>query len=177
MHRRELLALLGAGATASLLTPLSASERLELGRSLHRQLDRLPLALTAHERAIVARIADLVLPRTDTPGALDVGVPAFVDALMAGWYSDQERAEFQKGLADLDRRAGTSGFLEATPAGQVELLESVDGRSGPAGSAEAAFTTLKALTIYGYFTSERVQKDVMKTAIIPGRFDGCVPRR
>jgi len=175
MHRRELLALIGAGATASLLSPLSATERFDLGRSLHRRLAELPRTLTSADRALVARIADLVIPRTDTPGAIDVGVPAFVDALMGGWYSDQERADFQKGLADLDRRAGGAGFVAQPEAAQIGLLESLDGKSGPKGSAEDAFARLKQLTIYGYFTSERVQKEVLETVIIPGRFDGCIP--
>jgi hypothetical protein len=34
--------------------------------------------------------------------------------------------------------------------------------------------TIKSLTLYGYFTSELVQTEVLKTVIRPGRFDGCV---
>mgnify|MGYP000002849333 FL=1 len=37
------------------------------------------------ELALVSRISDLLLPRTDTPGALDVNVPGFIDGLMAEW--------------------------------------------------------------------------------------------
>jgi hypothetical protein len=44
---------------------------------------------------------------------------------------------------------------------------------GERGSAEAEFGRLKSLVIYGYFTSERVVKDVTRNPIIPGRFDGC----
>jgi len=58
---------------------------------------------------------------------------------------------------------------------QTALLESLDGASGPAGSAEDAFATLKDLTVYGYFTSELVMKDVLRHPVIPGRHDGCVP--
>jgi hypothetical protein len=46
---------------------------------------------------------------------------------------------------------------------------------GAEGSAEDAFATLKDLTIYGYFTSEVVMKDVSHHEVIPGRFDGCIP--
>ena len=175
MDRRELLALIGAGVSTSLLAPLSASERFDAGRAIHDGLETHLPALSAAEMAQVTRIADLVVPATDTPGALDVQVPAFIDRMMATWYSAPERTDFTTGLAALDRRAGSGGFVAQSEAAQVALLKTLDGKPGPKGSAEAAFTTLKGLTIYGYFTSERVQKEVLKTVIIPGRFDGCIP--
>ena len=175
MDRRELLALIGAGVSTSLLAPLSASEHFDVGRAIHDRLETHLAALSAAEGALVTKIADLVMPATDTPGALDVQVPAFIDRMMATWCSASERAEFTTGLAALDRRAGPAGFVAQPEAAQVALLKALDGKPGPKGSAEAAFATLKGLTIYGYFTSERVQKEVLKTVIIPGRFDGCIP--
>jgi hypothetical protein len=38
-----------------------------------------------------------------------------------------------------------------------------------------AYARLKRLVVHGYFTSERVQKEVLKTEIMPGRFEGNVP--
>lgn len=172
MNRRDLLALMGTTVTASFLSPLSATERLDLGVRLQYDLGG-PSSLGTGTREVVSRVADLVLPRTDTPGALDVRVPEFVDLLMTKWYTPAERADFEKGLADLDQRAG--GFVGKPEAAQVALLTTLDGKKGPKGSAEEAFGTLKWLTLYGYFTSERVQREVLKTVIMPGRFDGCVP--
>ena len=172
MNRRELLALIGTSVTASLLQPLSATERLALGAQMHRNLGT-GTALGAQYQEMVARIADLVLPRTDTPGALDVRVPQFVDLLMTNWYSPAERTDFEAGLTALDQRAG--GFIAKPEPDQIAFLETLDGQKGPKGSAEEAFGTLKWLTVYGYFTSEQVQQEVLKTVIIPGRFDGCVP--
>src|SRR4051812_3904635 len=39
------------------------------------------LHLRPEQSAIVSAVADRILPRTDTPGAVDVGVPAFIDLL------------------------------------------------------------------------------------------------
>lgn len=174
MHRRDLIALLGTGATASLLSPLSASERFDLGQTIHASLDQRRGVLDRAELALVTRIADLILPRTDTPGASDVGVPAFIDAMLAGWYSDGERADFRRGLAAIDRLAGGDGFLRHDEVAQNQTLERLDGREGAAGSAEAAFRTVKSLTLHGYFTSETIRKRVLGATVIPGRFDGCV---
>ena len=180
MHRRDVITLLGMSADASLLQPLSATERETVGRSIHDALIRDPAKPPSHAPALsatVARVADLVMPRSDTPGALDVRVPEFVDLLMTKWYSAAERGDFEKGMADFERRAGTGGFVAQAEAAQISFLKTLDGKKGPKGSAEVSFGTLKWLTTYGYFTSERVQRDVLKTVIMPGRFDGCVPVR
>ncbi len=34
---------------------------------------------------------------------------------------------------------------------------------------------LKGLVIHGYFTSERVSKDVLHVEVMPGRFEGSAP--
>ncbi len=172
MNRRDLLALMGTSVTASFLQPLSATERLDLGARLQLEIGTAS-SLSAGSREVVARVADLVLPRTETPGALDVRVPEFVDLLMTKWYSATERADFEKGITDLDKRAG--GFVAKPEAAQVAFLTTLDGQKGAKGTAEDAFSTLKWLTIYGYFTSRQVQREVLKTVIMPGRFDGCVP--
>ncbi len=178
MHRRDVLTLLGMSAGASMLQTLSATEREAVGRSIHADLASDPPAAPALAPALAAtaaRVADLVMPRTDTPGALDVRVPEFVELLMTKWYSPAERSEFEKGMADFERRAGAGGFVALPEAAQVAFLKTLDGTKGSKGTAEDAFGTLKWLTVYGYFTSERVQREVLKTVIMPGRFDGCVP--
>ncbi len=175
MHRRDLVALLGVGTTASLLSPLSATERLELGRLVHARAGQTPVVFTPAERDLVTRVADLVLPRTDTPGALDVEVPRFIEAMLAGWYSPEERADFRQGLAAIDRLAGAGGFGTRSEGDQVALLRTLDGQPSPKGSATGTFRTLKSLTVHGYFTSELVQTRVLTHPVIPGRFDGCVP--
>jgi len=41
-----------------------------------------PSILTASQRAIVSGVIDVMIPRTDTPGAVDVGVPGFIDLML-----------------------------------------------------------------------------------------------
>ena len=43
-----------------------------------------PRFLSASQFGTVTTIAERILPRTDTPGALDVGVPAFIDLMFGG---------------------------------------------------------------------------------------------
>jgi glucoside 3-dehydrogenase (cytochrome c) hitch-hiker subunit len=178
MDRRHLLQLLGAAATLPFV-PRDAEAALAFGGRAHASAAGRPLqVLTPDQDAVVTLVAEMIIPRTDTPGATDVEVTRFIDLLLAEWYPDEEREQYLAGLADLDRRARESrgsGFVDLDEAARAGLLASLDQADGPAGGAERFFTRTKSLTIYGYFTSQRVMEDVLRTPVIPGRFDGCVP--
>lgn len=173
MQRRDLLRILGSGALLPFV-PRSAEGAIQFARAAHRASAGTALEfLTPDQAELVGTLADLIIPRTDTPGATDVGVTGFVDHLLAAWYHDDERKNFVAGLAEIDRRAGGK-FTTLSPAEQVKFLETIDGLEGRSGTAEGEFKHLKSLTLYGYFTSEKVVKEVTKEPLIPGRFDGCV---
>jgi hypothetical protein len=179
MNRREVLRLLGGVAALPMLTPLSPEGLWELGRATHARLAvRAGRTLDPKQLETVSRIAELILPETDTPGAISVRVPEFIDLILTEWDTAPERKQFLAGLADLDarsRRRSGRFFLDLKGSEQESLLESLDGVKGADGSAEKAFEILKGLTIYGYFTSEVVMKEVTREPVIPGRFDGCIP--
>lgn len=179
MQRRDLLRLLGAVAATPALAGLNPEQLLALGRETHaRAGGRGVNGLSQVAGETIALLAELLLPETDTPGAAKVGVPAFIFQMMAEWQTDTERQGVLDGLDDLDRRSRQSGggsFAGLAPEAQVALLKTIDGTKGQAGSAEYAWSTIKDLAVYGYFTSETVQKEVLRVQIIPGRFDGCIP--
>ena len=180
MNRRDVLRMLSGAAVAPVLVPLSPQARLSLGCGLHARLSDHPSTrvLAGPQHDLVARIAEIIIPETDTPGAGTARVADFIDMLLAEWMTPAERDQVLAGLAQIDARSRAQNgavFLERSPADQVALLESLDGVRGQAGSAEEAFRRLKELTVYGYFTSEVVVTQVLQAPLIPGRFDGCVP--
>ncbi|MFN8652201.1 MAG: gluconate 2-dehydrogenase subunit 3 family protein [Gemmatimonadales bacterium] len=176
MHRRDLLRFLGSTALLPFV-PRSADRAFAFGQAVHRASAATALEyLTPAEAELVTTIADLILPRTETPGASDVGVTPFIDHLLAHWYKPEDSGAFRAGLAAIDQKAG-GRFTALDAARQATLLASLDQVKGDRGSAEAEFGRLKSLVIYGYFTSELVVKTVTKDPIIPGKFEGCVPAR
>jgi hypothetical protein len=179
MNRREILRLLGGVAVAPMLAPVTPDGLLDLGRTIHTRLaNRTGRSLDAHQLETVAHIAELILPETDTPGAKSVKVPEFIDLMLTESSPTAERDRFLQGLADIDarsRRVYGGVFLDLRAGDQGAMLQALDGAKGAEGSAEEAFATLKDLTIFGYFTSEVVMKQVSRHQVIPGRFDGCVP--
>src|ERR1700737_3264014 len=53
-----------------------------------------PRALAGDQGALVAAIAEHIIPETDTPGARSAGVHRFIDTMLAEYYSADERAAF-----------------------------------------------------------------------------------
>jgi hypothetical protein len=176
MERRDLLRALGAAA-AFTLTPASA--RAAWAR-VGAAREPAPSALADDRAELVAALADAIIPRGDTPSATDVGVPAFIDVIVAEYYGDEERAAFLAGLdliGQRARRGDASSFAALSPESQKELLDALDSPADRQAPDARAWSRLKGLVVHGYFTSERVQKEVLKTVVMPGRFDGNAPMK
>jgi hypothetical protein len=173
MHRRQVVRYLGAALALPFL-PRNAEAAIELGEALHLRLlgEEVPFrTLNARQQALVAEIAEFIIPKTDTPGATDVMVAEFVDLIATEWMSDDERAGFLAGLNDID----TKGFANLSRDQKVALLTTLDKARNDKSGAGHAFGRLKALTVYGYFTSALVQQDILKTKVMFDGYQGNVP--
>ena len=103
-----------------------------------------PATLTAREMRLAATLSDLILPRTDTPGASDAGVPEFID----------RRLTASKNLAESFRRGLTllgNDFEKLPPERQISLLNEFSLQ--PETPKGRFFRLLKDLTIDGYYSS------------------------
>jgi hypothetical protein len=174
MDRRELLRVLAAGAGVS-------RELLAWGRWLHAQAlagaagGRGMRALGAHEAATVTAAAERIIPRSDTPGATDAGVTAFIDHMLAHWYDPRDRDRVLAGLAGLDARSRALGgrdFVALAEREQEALLAAIDGE---ASSHDHWFATLKFLTVWGYCTSEVAVREIFGAYPLPMRYEACAP--
>jgi glucoside 3-dehydrogenase (cytochrome c) hitch-hiker subunit len=138
-----------------------------------------PSALNADQTQMIALIADTILPRSDTPGATDVGVPVWIDLVIAEYFSDARRAAFLADLNAIEQLALSQAGTRITAlngnalAKVVATLDAATGSKNPT-PAERGYVQLKELVIHGYFTSKPVQQDLLKVVIVPGRFDADV---
>jgi len=190
MHRRDAIRTVSAGLALPTLGALAPDHLWAAARSIHdrircTQQDQGFLILTEHQNAVVTTLAELIIPETDTPGATAAQVNRFVDVMLAEWFDDDERAEFSRGLVELDARsANTFGtpFLELEEAQQVGLLRRLDDEVTALRQAEQPtqdhfFSRMKWLTLYGYYTSEVGATEELQQAIIPFRYEPCAPVR
>lgn len=173
MNRRDLLRATARAAAAAVLLPRAASAHMVWPRVG-------ALTQPGVQASLMVAIADTILPRTDTPSASDVNVVGFVDVIVADSYSDSERREFLDGLVAIDALAvqmAGAPFAALTPTQRIPVMDALEQPVDRAAPYARSYARLKALVVHGYFTSERVQREVLELQIIPGRFDGAAPLR
>lgn len=173
MQRREAVRFLGAAITIPFL-PRSAERAIELGERLHDTAEVSYRTLDRDQLALVTGLAELIIPETDTPGATRVRVPEFIDLMLTEWATDDERAKFLAGLADIDKRAGRR-FVDLPAAAKHDLATRLDAARDDATGAGHAFGQVKQLTVYAYFTSKPVVDGILKTQMFFDAYHGNVP--
>jgi len=151
-------------------------------------------APSERQRKLLTLVSDLVIPRTGTAGAGEVGVGDFVVlALAHGLENSREvlprdaTPPFKAHLrvdgsldhggwleAELDRRAD-GDFLKLGRAIQAARLAALDATAYAEGVRFHPWRTLKALVLTGYYTSQVGGSQELSFELVPGRFDADVP--
>lgn len=131
------------------------------------------------QAAVVTAIADAILPHTDTSGALDVGVPAFIDLMLADVYDAAAQERFNKGSAEFEIAASTSGkaFLDRDAAARAEFVkESLEkALAAPREGGKPFILMTRELTLLGFYTSQPGISENMWYQAVPTAYHGCVP--
>jgi hypothetical protein len=125
------------------------------------------------ELALVSRISDLLLPRTDTPGALDVNVPRFIDGLMAEWANAASKESQHRQLTDLGQMLGDD-FPTLAHADAENALRELDRAAFSGNSGYGGYRALKGLITQSYFATEDGALLEQHWVAVPGRWDPCV---
>ena len=130
-------------------------------------------SITEMQQKIVSEIAEIIIPKTETPGeaspgAKDVGVPVFIEMMLKDCYKEPEQQSFIDGLATMEKVK----FLNLNSderRGVLKLLEQETKKN--TGKATPFWRLIKELTLLGYFTSEAGLKASFEYVQIPGKLE------
>lgn len=188
MNRREALAkatlLLGAALSGPTLMAMGRWEN-AIGTTVRDKLN-----LSNLQKQIIAEVAELILPRTDTVGAKDVGVPAFIEMMINDCYQSPEHRSFMAGVVELEGMK----FLDMSATQKTDTLKQVEQKAKEQMKAYNAQTIkfgdnqdlesmnavkmglpfwrlIKELTLLGYYTSEGGTKASFDYVPNPGKFE------
>lgn len=157
-------------------------------------------SLDTDQRSLLAEIAEVIIPKTDTPGAKDTGTPEVIEILLKDCYNEDQQKHFVAGLKDLEEESKKlgGGFAslddaqkltvletmrdkaraEREEAEKVKILDSETGREKEDHTKKDPpvpfFTLVRDLTIFGYYSSEYGVTQAFEYSPVPGKYDPCI---
>jgi hypothetical protein len=196
MKRRESLKILTLGlggiiATPTLLQLLSACETPKGEKWV-------PKFLTSEEKFITTHLTDLILPASETIGALDVQVPQFIDLVLHKVAAKKDQEKFKKGtlffknafkkIFAKEISEGTKNdflimlntYFNISSEKQTQIFKLLESDQVSSDNEERYYIYsylmfIRSYTLFGYFTSEKVGTGILTYDPTPGFYNGCVP--
>jgi len=150
LNRRRFI----AGLTSAMGASFVSKHALAVDAALAYQSGSRASIMTASQLELVKQIGEIIIPETDTPGAIAADVHGYIDYMLADFMTEDARNNFLVGLEKIDAQAG--GFLKLTADKQQAFVAHLDkaaySRDGK--KTHADYRALKSWVTTGFFTSE-----------------------
>jgi len=142
-----------------------------------------PVFFNEDQARIISELAEIILPKSDTPGAKEVGVPNFIDTIVNENYEKEDQERFIAGLTAFEEDAKKTygdGFIYCKPEDQIALVKkslgaAIQEKKENTATKKSFILMAKELTMLGYFTSEPGATKVLQYEAVPTKYNGCIP--
>ena len=123
------------------------------------------IPVTGTEEELVSELSEVIIPKTDFPGAKDLKTSDFIFIMVDDCLSPEEQQKFIAGMKVFSE----SGFLKMSPEERKDFIAKADG------DAKMFFEMVKQGTIENFTSSkEYLEKVKNVTTLIPPKFQACV---
>ncbi|MDA7881466.1 gluconate 2-dehydrogenase subunit 3 family protein [Akkermansiaceae bacterium] len=182
MERRDLMKMIATTVGGSIALPEAVFAR--LGEDLNE--GDLTFFRPA-QRAQVAMIAEAIIPETDTPGAIEAGVPEWIEVIVKDCFEEADQRIIIDGLADLALRcqkAHGKSIAQLSGKEQVAFLNKMNHdtqaekreRAKKEGKQRRTFLEqFKDLTKLCYCSSEVGATQAFEYHLVPGKWVASMP--
>jgi hypothetical protein len=185
MDRRKALRTIGFGTTAITVTPAVVGM---LQSCQNQTTSYVPIHFSKDQFSVLSQLMDLIIPKTEIPGAIELKLPEFLDGFIDVVFNQKAQQIMTSGLdyfiavALKDSGKSSAARLNAADC-DIQLakyLKADQQQQNPAQDYEAyksasAFTKqLRSMTINAFKTNEYIGENVLAYVPIPGEQKGCV---
>lgn len=127
-----------------------------------------------NEFHLMEQLTDTMLPKTDTPGALETQVPYFIDLVVKNCMNPNDQQLIKKGLQQLnDQPAGKFSSLSGEE--KLNAINKIDEAAFKEDADNAWFGIIKKLALIGHFTSQEGMTKALNYVKVPGDYKACIP--
>ena len=137
----------------------------------------------------ITSMIDVLLPKTETPGAIELNVEVIVDRLMAQTLIPEDQAHVKEGLKAFMNHCKEEygdAFAKLSTEDQKKALAELAQSSNTFNPSIWGLTIgeqppidffrrLKQFALIGYFSSEEIGLNHLVYDPIPGSYEGCIP--
>jgi len=179
MDRRKILKYVAYATGATVAAPLASSLLVSC------QTDAASTAANAatsslsffnqKEFGVIKELVDIILPKTDSPSATDVGVHNMIDLMVGTAYRPEAKEEYQGKFAAFFKYLQQKGMGDLDGVGKMALLNDLDKSTDETlKEARSGYLNLKQQTIAYYLTSEEIGTKFLNYLPVPGEYEPCI---
>ncbi|MFY0687137.1 MAG: gluconate 2-dehydrogenase subunit 3 family protein [Cyclobacteriaceae bacterium] len=128
-----------------------------------------PSLLSEEQFKVVGNISEIIIPKTEVPGANDLMIDRFIDMMINEVFAPEDQGQFLSGCNDF--MASNPDFAKKPTTETIAKLNTSKGDQ----NINIFYKKLKQLTILGFTQSEHIGEQVMSYDPIPGEYNGCIP--
>ncbi|MFT3945914.1 MAG: gluconate 2-dehydrogenase subunit 3 family protein [Agriterribacter sp.] len=134
--------------------------------------------ITADQEALLAAIAETIIPVSDIQGAKNLNLHLFTLKMVDDCHNEEDQQNFIAGLNSIDRLAKDkygNTFAKCDVKQRIDLLAAIAKEEGGTKEAAAFLKIAKRRIIQGFMNSKYVMTDLGKYELVPGRYNGYFP--
>jgi hypothetical protein len=177
MHRRTAIRNLALIIGGAALLPACMQEKGKATVAL-KNVD-----INAEQEKLVGDIAETIIPKTNTPGAKDLGLHLFVLKMLDDCYKKEDQQDFMTGMAQFTeavKKKYDKAFADLPVKQREEMLLSVEADKDPKSTAlpkelKTFYGIIKGQTVNGYTNSKYFMTKQVVYELIPGRYNARFP--
>ena len=166
MNRRDLLkkgvyGLAGVTLSSALISSLQSCTSIEKYS---------PLYFSKTEFSLLSNIVDFLIPKTETPGGLEMKVPQFIDIIISETYNEESKNNFSNKLKVLIEDFKSNNIdLSDYKSMKSKFINDFNNQTH-----QEIYNQIRDLTVWGFKTSKEIALNVLNYNPIPGYQLGCV---
>lgn len=130
------------------------------------------LKITAEQEQLLAELVETIIPKTDTPGAKELGIHLFVLKMVNDCRPQEDQQRFLAGLQVFEGK----NFVESSLQARISLLKEITEAKYAKNDLQYFLKEVRKQTLKGYEQSEYVMTALRPYVLVPGHFLGSLKR-
>lgn len=173
MNRRELIRYTALATGAAVCSPLLSALLSGCTTHVDDSVAYTPIFFSKEDFNLVEELVDVILPKTDSPAASEVGVHKTIDLLAGTVYREKEKENFRKQVDALLKFLKESHLDELDEKERLALLQNISESS--AYDVRAGLLSVRQQAVAFYLSAQEIATGYLNYLPVPGKYEACIP--